>query len=74
MTVNRVAESLGSGQYGEVYCGRWLAGRGGPVEVVIKTFSPEKGKNNLEFLREAMVLEFLPNGELRHFLHSFICE
>ena len=87
VTVNRVGESLGSGQYGEVYCGRWLAGRGGPVEVVIKTFSPEKGKNNLEFLREAdinarfvhpnivrlygVVLSDPVSGEMVHYLCSF---
>ena len=114
--VNRVGDSLGSGQFGVVNQGRWLAAGGGrgPVEVAIKTLRPEsREEDKVKFLQEAaingqfrhpnivrlhgvvtvgepvsgdgplphppsswshvqvmIVLEFLPNGDLREFLNS----
>ena len=115
--VNRMGDSLGSGQFGVVNRGRWLAAGGGrgPVEVAIKTLRPEsREEDKLKFLQEAaingqfrhpnivrlhgvvtvgepvsgdaplpphppsswshvqvmIVLEFLPNGDLREFLNS----
>ena len=57
-------DSLGSGQFGVVNRGRWLAAGGGrgAVEVAIKTLRPEsREEDKLKFLQEAAI-----NGQFRH--------
>ena len=59
---HRVGESLGSGQFGVVNRGKWLAGGGSPVDVAIKTLRPEsREEDKLRFLQEAAI-----NGQFRH--------
>jgi ephrin-B len=57
-----VGESLGSGQFGMVSRGKWLAAVGGPVDVAIKTLQPSaKETDRVKFLQEAAI-----NGQFRH--------
>ena len=59
---HRVGESLGSGQFGVVNRGKWLARGSSTVEVAIKTLRPESGEEDkLKFLQEAAI-----NGQFRH--------
>ena len=58
----RVGGSLGSGQFGMVSRGKWLAAVGGPVDVAIKTLQPSaKETDRIKFLQEAAI-----NGQFRH--------
>ena len=58
----RVGEELGSGQFGVVNKGKWLAAVGGAAEVAIKTLQPEaKEEEKVKFLQEAAI-----NGQFRH--------
>ena len=58
----RVGGSLGSGQFGMVSRGKWLAAVGGPVDVAIKTLQPSaKEIDRVKFLQEAAI-----NGQFRH--------
>ena len=58
----RVGGSLGSGQFGMVSRGKWLAAVGGPVDVAIKTLQPSaKETDRVKFLQEAAI-----NGQFRH--------
>ena len=60
--LHRVGDLLGSGQFGVVSRGKWLARGGSPVEVAIKTLRPESGEEDkLKFLQEAAI-----NGQFRH--------
>ena len=56
-----VGEEIGSGQFGVVNKGKWLAADGGAAKVAIKTLRPEAKEEKIKFLREAAI-----NGQFRH--------
>ena len=58
----RVGEEIGSGQFGMVNKGKWLAADGGAAKVAIKTLRPEaKEEEKVKFLQEAAI-----NGQFMH--------
>ena len=58
----RVSEEIGSGQFGMVNKGKWLAADGGAAKVAIKTLRPEaKEEEKVKFLQEAAI-----NGQFMH--------
>ena len=57
-----VGEEIGSGKFGMVNKGKWLAADGGADKVAIKTLRPEaKEEEKVKFLREAAI-----NGQFMH--------
>ena len=58
----RVGDEIGSGQFGMVNKGKWLAADGGADKVAIKTLRPEaKEEEKVKFLQEAAI-----NGQFMH--------
>ena len=54
----RVGEEIGSGQFGMVNKGKWLAADGGAAKVAIKTLRPEaKEEEKVRFLQEQPLMD-----------------
>ena len=58
--INRIEEHLGSGQFGDVYKGRWSLSDGFK-EVAIKTLKPSSTEDQIKFLQEAAIM-----GQFHH--------